>query len=223
MTDLTELENKIGYVFKNKKLLTVALTHSSTASEPDNYERLEFLGDSIVGFVTAEYLYDKFPGKPEGELTKIRAAHVCEKSLSSFSTELDLGKYLILSKGEARTGGRERPSILCDVFESVTAAIYLDGGMEPAKKFVLSYISNADIDAVSVTDYKTMLQEVIQQNPDEMLTYVLVGESGPAHCKSFIVEAHLNSNCIGTGEGTSKKRAEQDAARQALILMGLEK
>lgn len=223
MNDLSELENRIKYKFCNPELLRLALTHSSYAPEPENYERLEFLGDSIVGFVTAEYLYNTFSDKPEGELTKIRAASVCEKSLSAFSKEIGTGNFLFLSKGEYLTGGKDRPSILCDVFESVTAAIYLDGGIEEAKKFVLRFISKAEIDSVSVTDYKTKLQEVIQQNPDEILTYVLVGESGPAHCKNFIVEAHLNSNCIGTGEGSSKKRAEQDAAHQALILMGLEK
>lgn len=223
MADLRELETRIGYKFNNIELLRQALTHSSYAPEPLNYERLEFLGDSIVGFTAAEFLYNKFPDKPEGELTKIRAASVCERSLSSFSKEIGLGEFLLLSKGEAMTGGRERPSILCDVFESVTAAIYIDGGIEKSKDFVLRYISKADFDAVPVTDYKSMLQEVIQQNPDEILTYVVVGESGPAHCKSFIVEAHLNSNCIGTGEGSSKKRAEQDAAHQALVLMGIEK
>lgn len=223
MTELHELENRIEYKFGNPGLLKLALTHSSFAPEPENYERLEFLGDSIVGFVTAEYLYKKFPDKPEGELTKIRAASVCEKALSAFSKEIGTGEYLFLSKGEALTGGKDRPSILCDVFESLTAAIYLDGGIDEARKFVLRYISKADIDTVNVTDYKTKLQEVIQQNPDEILSYVLVGESGPAHCKNFIVEAHLNSNCIGTGEGSSKKRAEQDAAHQALVLMGLEK
>ena len=221
---MTEFEKRIGYAFNNSELLKLALTHSSFANErnhTNNNERLEFLGDSILGFVTAEYLYGKLPGHPEGELTKIRANTVCEKALAKFADEIALGEELKLGRGEALTGGRERPSILSDAFEAVIAAIYLDGGMTEAKKFVLRFVSNAETDISSVTDYKTMLQEVIQKNPDEHLRYELVAERGPDHYKTFTVEVYLNSNCIGTGEDHSKKKAEQAAAKEALKLMGI--
>ena len=221
---MTELEKNIGYKFRNSELLQLALTHSSYANEKgtkkDN-ERLEFLGDSVLGFITAEYLFTSLKGRPEGELTKLRANAVCEKSLAAFANEINLGDYILLGKGEMMTGGRERPSILSDAFESVIAAIYLDGGMEEAKKFVLRFVSTSTTDTVKATDYKTMLQEVIQKNPDEHLTYRLVAESGPDHKKEFTVEVYLNSNCIGTGKGHSKKKAEQAAAREALELMGI--
>ena len=221
---MKELEKNIGYSFRNKELLQLALSHSSYANErhgrQDN-ERLEFLGDSVLGFITAEYLFSTLENRPEGELTKLRANAVCEKSLAAFANEINLGDYILLGKGEMMTGGRERPSILSDAFESVIAAIYLDGGMEEAKKFVLRFVSTSTTDTVKATDYKTMLQEVIQKNPDEHLTYRLVAESGPDHKKEFTVEVYLNSNCIGTGKGHSKKKAEQAAAREALELMGI--
>lgn len=221
---MKELEKNIGYSFRNKELLELALSHSSYANEKhgrqDN-ERLEFLGDSVLGFITAEYLFSTLENRPEGELTKLRANAVCEKSLAVFANEINLGDYILLGKGEMMTGGRERPSILSDAFESVIAAIYLDGGMEEAKKFVLRFVSTSTTDTVKATDYKTMLQEVIQKNPDEHLTYCLVAESGPDHNKEFTVEVYLNSNCIGTGKGHSKKKAEQAAAREALELMGI--
>lgn len=221
---MKELEKKIGYNFRNKELLELALSHSSYANEKqgrgDN-ERLEFLGDSVLGFITAEYLFSTLERRPEGELTKLRANAVCEKSLAAFANEINLGEYILLGKGENMTGGRERPSILSDAFESVIAAIYLDGGMEEAKKFVLRFVSTSTTDTAKATDYKTMLQEVIQKNPDEHLTYRLVAESGPDHNKEFTIEVYLNSNCIGTGKGHSKKKAEQAAAREALELMGI--
>lgn len=221
---MKELEKKIGYNFRNKELLQLALTHSSYANEKqgrqDN-ERLEFLGDSVLGFITAEYLFSTLKKRPEGELTKLRANAVCEKSLAAFANEINLGDYILLGKGEIMTGGRERPSILSDAFESVIAAIYLDGGMEEAKKFVLRFVTTSTTDTAKATDYKTMLQEVIQKNPDEHLTYRLVAESGPDHNKEFTVEVYLNSNCIGTGKGHSKKKAEQAAAKEALELMGI--
>ncbi len=221
---MTELEKNIGYVFKNKDLLTLALTHSSYANEKghrrDN-ERLEFLGDSVLGFITAEYLFKSLSERPEGELTKLRANAVCEKSLAQFAAEINLGEHVLLGKGEIMTGGRERPSILSDAFESVIAAIYLDGGMEQAKKFVLRFVSQSTTDTAQATDYKTLLQEVIQKNPDEHLTYSLAAQSGPDHNKTFTVEVFLNSNCIGTGSGHSKKKAEQAAAKEALGLMGI--
>lgn len=218
-------EEIIGYKFKNKSLLQTALTHSSYANEMngkfDYNERLEFLGDSVLGMITAEFLFTHHPEMPEGKLTKTRAAMVCEKSLYKFAQSIKLGEFMYLGKGEINTGGRNRPSILADAFESLIAAIYLDAGFEEAKKFVLGFISTADIDEPVITDYKTALQEIVQKNPGEYLEYFMVGESGPDHCKTFIVEVHLNNNVIGTGEGRSKKQAEQMAAKETLRLMGI--
>lgn len=224
-TNYNQLEKKIGYRFRNKELLITALTHSSYANEHkcNSYERLEFLGDSVLGFVTAEYLYNNFPELPEGRLTKNRAALVCERSLCEFSRSLGIGSYMRLSHGEINTGGSERPSILADMFESITAAIYLDSGsLECAKDFILKYIAPAakTVGTRSFKDYKTTLQEIVQQNPEEQVKYVVVSESGPDHNKHFVVEVHLNSNVIGKGGGRSKKEAEQQAAREALELMG---
>lgn len=222
---LGEFEKTIGYVFKDKSLIETAFTHSSFKNEKqlqsDCNERLEFLGDSVLGVISAEYFYHNHSHLPEGEMTKKRAACVCEKSLFSFAKKIELGKYILLGKGEERTGGRQRASILADAFEAVIAAIYLDGGFENAKKFVLPFLKNAALQSPSFRDYKTVLQEIIQKNPDEHLTYVLVGESGPDHRKSFEVEVHLNSNIIGFGIGNSKKAAEQAAAKKALELMGI--
>lgn len=222
---MTGLESRIDYCFKDEKLLERALTHSSYANEhgqshKDN-ERLEFLGDSVLGFITAEYLFTHHADLPEGELTRLRAYAVCEKSLFEFAKQINLGDYISLSKGEDKTGGRERPSVLSDAFEALIAAIYLDGGMENAKKFVLGFIADYVEKQPSFKDYKTVLQEVIQRNAGEVLEYVLVSESGPDHNKRFEVEAHLNSNVIGRGIAGSKKKAEQAAAKQALELMGL--
>lgn len=223
---MEEIEKKIGYKFNDGELLKTALTHSSYANEKNGAmlynERLEFLGDSVLGIVTADYLFNHHHDFPEGELTKVRAALVCEKALYSFAKQIDLGKYLYLGKGELHTGGRGRPSILADAFEALIAAIYLDGGMKSAKKFVLSFILKAQDEAIEVnTDYKTKLQEVIQKNPEEHIEYKTVGEEGPDHDKHFIVDVLLNSNVIGSGEGRSKKQAEQIAAKKALELMGL--
>lgn len=225
-TDIKELQEKIGYKFKNEKLLLRALSHSSYANENQDIckgsnERLEFLGDSVLGFITAENFFNNYKQLPEGELTKLRSTMVCEKTLAEFAKQLNLGDYLLLGKGEVFTGGRERPSLLADAFEAVIAAIYLDGGMDEARKFVLGYIDEAISKHRSVKDYKTILQEVVQRNPGEIVEYVLVGESGPDHDKRFEVEVHLNSNVIGRGIGKSKKRAEQEAAKEALALMGL--
>ena len=224
--DLKSFQQKIDYNFKNEELLLTALTHSSYANECGGAfnERLEFLGDSVLGFISAEFFFSNRKSVPEGELTKLRAATVCEKSLFGFAKEIDLGSYIRLGKGEMNTGGRERPSILSDAFEAIIAAIYLDGGMEQAKKFVLRFLKEAQShkNDSAFKDYKTVLQEIIQRNPEERLEYVLVGESGPAHDKIFEVEIHLNSNCIGKGSGHSKKLAEQAAAGEALKLMGIE-
>lgn len=225
MKEMEELMDKLGYRFRNPRLLQKALTHSSYANEGrhglESNERLEFLGDSVLGFVAAKYLFEKETG-PEGELTKLRAAVVCEKALCSYSKELGLGDYLLLGRGERMTGGAQRPSILADAFEAVIAAMYLDGGLEPVRAFVLRFVEKEANNQRRrhFKDYKTTLQEIVQQNPEERLEYVLTGESGPDHNKQFIVEVHLNSNVIGTGRGRSKKEAEQQAAREALKLMG---
>lgn len=225
--NFSEFEKIIGYEFKNKSYLETALTHSSYANEKqlgrDCNERLEFLGDSVLGVITAEYFYHNLAHLPEGEMTKKRAACACEKSLHGFAKEINLGKYLLLGRGEDHTGGRKRASILADAFEAVIGAIYLDGGIESARNFVLGFIKKAAQKQLSICDYKTELQEIIQKNPDEHLTYVLVGESGPDHDKRFEVEVHLNSNVVGCGRGKSKKTAEQQAAKQALELMGIKK
>ena len=226
MKDLKELEDKLEYRFNNSNYLVTALTHSSYANETKtkggSNERLEFLGDSILGLVVADYLFKKYPDLPEGDLTKKRAALVCEKACCGFSQQLEVGKYLLLSHGEQNSGGRTRSSILADAFESITAAIYLDGGMEEARKFILRFVLPLlkTSKPKAFKDYKTALQEIIQQNPEERLEYVLTGESGPDHDKHFTVEVHVDGNVIGKGGGRSKKEAEQQAARQALELMG---
>lgn len=223
---MTKLEEKMRYQFQNPDLLQSALTHSSYANEMRggvlSNERLEFLGDSVLGFITADYLFHRFDTMPEGELTKLRAALVCEKSLHEFAQKLDLGEHLLLGRGEINTGGRKRPSILADAFEALLAAVFLDTGMVGAREYLLQFIEPALQDnAPSFMDHKTMLQEIIQKNPEEHLEYYLVGESGPDHDKTFVVEVRLNSNIIGKGTGHSKKQAEQEAAREALSLMGL--
>ena len=221
---IKEFEEIIGYSFKNLNLIKTALTQSSYANERglgECNERLEFLGDSVLGVVTADYFYHNLNHLPEGEMTKRRAACACEKSLYKFAKEIDLGTYIFLGRGEENMGGRDRASILADAFEAVIAAIYLDGGLENARKFVLRFVTKAANENISLKDFKTELQEIIQKNPDEHLSYVLVGESGPDHDKRFEVEVLLNSNVIGCGTGRSKKLAEQEAARQALELMGI--
>ncbi len=225
---MTDLEESIQYTFKNKKLLTEALSHSSYANENKknrkSNERLEFLGDSVLSIVVSQYLFEHFSHFPEGELTKIRASLVCEKSLHVFAKQINLGKYLLLGKGEENTGGRERASILADAFEALIAAIFLDGGLEAARKHILRFVpKDLDIQKNSAfNDYKTILQEVIQQNPEEKVEYVIIDQSGPDHNKAFTVNVCLNTNVIGVGTGRSKKEAEQMAAKEALGLMGYE-
>ncbi len=225
---LQELMTRMGYTFQDSALLENALTHSSYANEgkgrcPSN-ERLEFLGDSVLGFITADDLFRSEKGA-EGELTKLRASLVCEKALSAYAHELHLGEYLLLGRGEKLSGGADRPSILSDAFEAVIAAMYLDGGLEPVREFLLPFLKKelANQRRRKFKDYKTYLQEIVQQNPEERLEYVLTGESGPDHQKKFTVEVHLNSNVIGTGRGHSKKEAEQLAACEALKLMGYDR
>ncbi len=227
---IEQLEKSIGYTFKNKELITNALSHSSYANEQrskgvdtsDN-ERLEYLGDSVLSLVTSEYLYHNFPDLPEGELSKIRAAAVCEKALNEFALKIDLGSFLLLGHGEEKGGGRTRSSILADAFEALLAAIHLDSGLDEVKKFLLPFSKKKIHDILedgSSKDYKTMLQQIIQQEQGEILQYVTVGESGPSHMRVFEVEARLNSNVIGRGQGPSKREAEQQAAKEALILFG---
>ena len=226
MEQLAELQQKIGYQFRNPALLQKALTHSSYANERKkhgkNNERLEFLGDSVLSVIVAKHLFLTYKNIPEGELTKLRASLVCEKALDVFAARLSLGDYLKLGRGEEMTGGRQRPSILADAFEAVIAALYLDGGYEVAQKFVLSFIpKDLDIHQVGqLADYKTALQEIIQQNREEKVEYQMEAERGPDHAKVFTAVVLLNSNIIGRGEGSSKKQAEQNAAREALRLMG---
>ncbi len=219
------LEERIGYQFKNKKYLRRALTHSSYANEskekPESNERMEFLGAAVFSLVVSNYIFHRFH-LDEGDLTKIRASMVCEKSLFRFAQEVGLGEELLLGRGEEQMGGRTRPSIVSDAFEALIAAIFLDGGLEPAGKFVLRFVRE-ELDTgerSAFVDYKTMLQEIVQKNPEEKVSYVLVGETGPDHDKHFVVEVRLNSNVIGRGESRSKKGAEQLAAKEALELMG---
>ena len=223
---MKELQEAIGYSFHNPELLTEAMTHSSYAHEQHKgmkyNERLEFLGDAVLSIVVSDYIYKHCPELPEGEPTKLRASLVCEKSLCDFAKQIDLGSYLRLSNGERRNGGAKRPSIVSDAFEALIAAIYLDGGMEAARKHILRFVI-PEIEQHknhSFKDYKTALQEIIQKNPGEKLEYRLIGSSGPDHDKHFKVEVCLNSNVIGKGGGRSKKEAEQQAAREALELMG---
>ena len=219
---IKDLEAAIGYRFRNITLLQNALTHSSYANERWHNsllsnERLEFLGDSILGMVVAEYLYRNFPDRPEGELTRMRADMVCETSLAQIAVRLDLGKHLLLGHGEERFGGRTRPSILADAVESVIAASFLDGGMAAAERFINRFVlCDVPVSKLHNTDYKTALQELIQQKKNQVLAYRLVGESGPDHDKTFIAQVLLNDEVIGEGSGSSKKRAEQDAAKVAL-------
>ena len=223
---MKELEKRIGYHYKNIAYLENALTHSSYANEVRHgvcsNERLEFLGDSVLSVVVSDYIYRNCPDLPEGWLSKLRAALVCEKSLCRFSKSLGVGDHLRLSRGERNLKGNERPSILADAFEAIIASIYLDGGMEQARRFILRFVEPEikNPRPRAFKDYKTTLQEIIQKNPEEHLTYVLTGEEGPDHDKHFCVEVHLNNNIIGRGGGRSKKEAEQQAAREALELMG---
>ena len=218
---IKDLEEAIGYRFRDIMLLQNALAHSSYANERwhnslMSNERLEFLGDSVLGMVTAEYLYKHFPDRPEGELTRMRADMVCEQALAEAAERIGLGEHLLLGHGEEQ-GGRQRPSILSDAVESVIAACYLDGGMEVAREFINRFIL-VKVPEVrkNHTDYKTTLQELIQQVKGQTIRYELVGESGPDHDKRFIAAVYLNDREIGRGEGSSKKRAEQAAAQTAL-------
>lgn len=223
---LNEFEGIIGYKFNNQRLLYEALSHSSYVNEMKRHgksnERLEFLGDSVLSIVVSDYLYRHFKHLPEGELTRVRASLVCEKALFEFSNQIRLGDFILLGKGEKRSQGNKRPSILSDAFEALIAAIYLDGGLSAAKRHIMNFMPDEIISEKkdSNDDYKSILQEIIQRNPEENVEYRLVGESGPDHDKKFTVRVMLNSNVIGEGTGKSKKNAEQTAAKEALELMG---
>ena len=202
-----QLETIIGYKFKHPELLETALTHTSYANETrppvKHNERLEFLGDSVLQIVSADYLFHAYADRPEGDLTRIRSSLVSEGALFQFAQEIDLGDYLRLGRGEEHCGGR---------------ALYLDGGMEVAKNFILPFITEGKY---AEADYKTRLQEIVQQNPEEKLSYVVEQETGPDHNKHFVVAVRFNSDCVARGEGRSKKMAEQHAAREALKLLGV--
>jgi len=220
---LIELQKKIGYCVNSIELLNTALTHSSYANENksrfQHNERLEFLGDSILSLIVSEYLFQTFPDVSEGNLTKNRAIVVSERSLVNMAESIDLGKYILLGKGEEGTGGRKRASILADAFESLIAAVYLDGGLERARDFVLKYIVNAieqGFNGKGFRDYKTELQEILQKRSDMEIDYRIVEEFGPDHDKAFIAKVFFGREPIGTGFGKSKKEAEQQAACNAL-------
>jgi len=218
---MDQLEKRLGYTFRDKRLLETALTHSSYANESrgqklSSNERLEFLGDSVLGMLTAEYLYRTRKDLPEGDLTRLRASLVCEQSLVEVARMLGLGEWLKLGHGEEAGGGRKRPSILADAVEAVLAAIYLDGGQEEARRVVESFLLNhASKARLHILDYKTLIQELVQRESGQTLAYVLVDETGPDHAKIFRTEVRLNGVPVGTGTGRSKKEAEQAAAREA--------
>jgi ribonuclease-3 len=221
-----QLQQSIGYQFNDPALLERALTHSSYANErklpQGSNERLEFLGDSVLGFLAAEYFYAACPDKPEGALTKLRAAAVCEPALFAYARTIHLGSTLMLGRGEAAMGGADRPSMVADAFEALLAAMYLDGGMEPCRAFMRRFLREG-APRPSPEDCKTELQQIVQRSPEEAVEYVLVDEAGPDHDKTFVVEVRLHSNVLGTGRGRSKKLAEQAAAAEALKLMGVHK
>ena len=220
---MDSLEKKLGHVFRDRALLATALTHSSYANENrgrgECNERLEFLGDSVLGMVVADALFRRFPELPEGRMTRLRAQLVCEESLHRVASELGLGEYVRRGRGEEHTGGRRRTSILADAVEAVIAAMYLDGGLETAKAFIERQILSALDGAgpvMRVEDCKTELQELVQKKSGQSLSYELLGESGPDHDKTFTSQVSLNGRPIGSGSGRTKKEAEQAAARAAL-------
>ena len=224
---MQKLEEKIGYSFRNRELLETALTHSSYANERhsegcESYERLEFLGDSVLGHITADFLYRQDPPIPEGRMTRLRAELVCETSLHQIAQSLDLGSYMRLGRGEEHTGGRERTSILADMVESIIAAIYLDSGsLEAPRRFIMEQLlCHAELGEQHRSgDFKTELQELVQRKPNQTITYEMIGQTGPDHNKTFLFRVSINGVAAGEGSGHTKKEAEQMAARQALEQM----
>lgn len=222
---MRELEEKLGYRFKNIGLLEHALTHSSYANEHralgiTSNERLEFLGDSVLGMVVAEHLFAAHPDMPEGELTRTRAALVCENSLYEVARALDLGRCLRLGKGEDTGGGRTRPSILADATEATLAAVFLDGGIEAASSIIRKYILDKEQEKSVDRDYKTALQELVQRHRGKAVSYRLIDETGPDHARMFVMEASVGGTPVGVGRGRSKKVAEQMSAKAALEKLG---
>lgn len=228
----TELEAAVGHVYDEPELLITALTHSSYSNEMkaarapavECNERMEFLGDSVLSLAVSEFLFEKYPELPEGDLSRIRSGVVCEKALGRFAEKISLGDYLLLGHGEELTHGRSRVSILADAFEALLASLYLDGGFGEVKRFLLPIVSDEVelmLENGNTRDYKTLLQQIVQQERGELLEYVIVGESGPMHCRRFEVEARLNSNVIGRGTALSKREAEQLAAKEAVSLFGV--
>ena len=220
---MKELENIIGYKFKNSNLLKTALTHSSYANEYkcESYERLEFLGDSILSIIISGYLFEEMKSTSEGELSRIRASLMCEESLSSIARELNFGKFVLLGNGEEKAGSRNRNSILCDVFEAILASIYLDGGMEFSKEYIMNIMSDklhTNLHKKSIKDYKSRLQERMQRIYHEKtkIVYLTTNETGPEHQKNFFVDLIVNGKKVSSGVGMSKKEAEQEAAKIAL-------
>ena len=218
---IKELEEKIGYEFKKKELIWQALTHSSFSNEQKinkykNYERLEFLGDAVLELLSSQFFFETYPDMPEGEMTKLRSSMVCELALAYCARDISLGDYLLLGKGEEITGGRTRDSIISDVMEAVIGALYLDGGLSAADAFVKKYILS-DLESKQLFyDSKTILQEEVQRD-GQSLTYELVSETGPDHDKVFMVEARIDGQTVGKGQGRNKKSAQQQAAYQALL------
>lgn len=222
MVSLEELEKKIGYHFQDINLLRQALTHSSFSNEQKihkwkNYERIEFLGDAVLELVSSDFFYHTYPEETEGNLTKMRAAAVCEQALAITARELMLGSYMVFGKGEEQNGGRERESIIADAVEAVIGAIYLDAGIDEATKFINRFVLNDLENKRLFYDAKSILQERLQEVKAGELTYELVREEGPEHEKVFVMEALLNGKVIGTGQGKSKKAAQQHAAYDALL------
>ena len=220
------LEKRIGYWFQDRSLLRQALTHKSYLlknQKQENNERLEFLGDAILGFTIAHYLYEHYGSLPEGELTKVRSLVVCEQALYQAACRIDLGSAIYLGKGEEQSDGRNRPSILSDALEALFAAIYIDGGAEEAQRVILSLLSDKIEEAVrerDVKDYKTLLQELVQRDAAFSPLYHLIKEEGPDHNKVFTVSVSLEGKMLGTGTGKTKKEAEKRAAREALSRIG---
>ncbi len=221
---LEEFENTVGYKFKDRKFVLTALTHSSYANELkmnkwECNERLEFLGDAVLELVSSEYIFRENPDKPEGDMTRIRASYVCEPTLALCARQINLGKFLLLGKGEDHSGGRKRDSILSDALEATIGAVYMDGGFEPAKKYIENHILKDIENKKLFYDSKTFLQEIVQSDSVSKLDYELIKEEGPDHCKSFTVGVNVNGKRVTTGEGVTKKKAEQDAAYRAILIL----
>ncbi|MCI7060649.1 MAG: ribonuclease III [Lachnospiraceae bacterium] len=221
---MDEFEEETGYKFQNKELLKIALTHSSYSNEKrmdktQCNERLEFLGDAVLELVSSEFIFRNHPDMPEGEMTKTRASYVCEPTLALCAKDIHLGDYLRLGKGEERTGGRERDSVLSDALEATIGAVYMDGGFEPARQYIQEHILR-DIDNKKLFyDSKTFLQEIVQSHEGNTLEYQLIGESGPDHHKEYQAAVFVNGRQISTGTGQTKKKAEQSAAYEAILIL----